>query len=120
MSEGEKKKRGAPFGNKNGAGRRKNNVVYEWATANQDKMLAITERVAQIAQNGEEKHVVPAANWLFNRAYGMPAQSLDITGDITTRNVEELSDAELATIAAGGRVGTPAQAISTQPPDELH
>jgi hypothetical protein len=120
MTDGVKRKAGAPLGNKNAAGRRKNNVVYEWATANRDKMLAITERVAHIAQHGEEKHVVPAANWLFNRAYGMPAQSLDISGDITTRKAEELSDAELAIIATGGSLGAAEAEIIAQSSDGVH
>lgn len=65
-------------------------------------------RLAFLAQKAEsEAASVAACNSILDRAYGKAAQSVDLT---VTRNLANLSDAELEYIASGGREGTPKKA----------
>jgi cytochrome c553 len=71
------------------------------------------EKVYELAAKGEEW----AIQFLADRLDGKPTQQLDMR---VTRPTKELSDDELANIAAGSSEGTPAAPASEESPTQLH
>jgi hypothetical protein len=65
---------------------------------------------------------VKAISELINQAHGAPAQTQVLQVDVTHRRFEELSDAELAAIAAGGEVvdGEVVEEAAALPPARPH
>lgn len=62
---------------------------------------------------------IRAAEILLNKS--LPnLTSVDLTGDITTREARELSDAELAAIATSSSAGTADQTDSEEKPSRVH
>lgn len=95
-------KPGGQPGNKNAAGgKRIKSYATQIIEADPTLMPRMLRAIAEKACEGD----VAAFNAFCDRYDGKPSQSLDIFGDITTRRAEELSDAELAIIAAGRGIG---------------
>jgi hypothetical protein len=55
----------------------------------------------------------------FYKLYGRLIPS-EVIGEFTIRDATELSDAELASIATGGRIGTSSAPTGGEEPGELH
>lgn len=76
----------------------------------------IVQKVVKAAVDGNWDAITE----IGNRLDGKPAQSIDVSGDMTVRNANELSDAELAAIAAGRGAGTADTTDSPPEPPDLH
>lgn len=116
---------GAPKGNKNAAKERRWAGAIRRALAEYESpKVTRGEALVQIARN-LVKSAVEESDWgaiteIGNRLDGKPAQSIDLSADMTVRNVDELSDSELAAIAAGSSTGAADAADGPQEPTELH
>lgn len=98
--------RGAPKGNRNAAKSKPWEQALKLALSRaggdiQKGLSTIADHVVKAAQGGD----MSAISELANRLDGKPAQSIDVTGDLTVRDAAELSDAELAVIASGSSAG---------------
>ncbi len=112
---------GAPKGNQNAVKAKRVKTAIDKALENKSKALgqqalvAISETVVDAALNGEQW----AVRELYDRIDGKPHQSV-YYGDVEERDAKELSDAELANIAATGRSGVDSEAESAEIPDSVH
>jgi hypothetical protein len=74
------------------------------------------ETLADIMVNGKQEAArVSAANALLNRGYGCPTQPIATAAQVTVR-AEDLTDDELAVIAAQGRPGLAKTVADAKPP----
>jgi hypothetical protein len=90
-------------------------AALERAIAQDDskRLRDAVEKVLDLAAAGEEW----AVHFLADRLDGKPTQQLDMR---VTRPTKELSDDELADIAAGSSAGTSAAPASEEAPTQLH
>jgi hypothetical protein len=61
-----------------------------------------------------------AAEEIFSRIDGKPAQAIEHSGEITHKTAHDLSDDHLADIAAGSGAGVTGEAQGPSGPPELH
>lgn len=72
---------------------------------------AIASKVVKLAYETGDKW---ATDTVFDRIDGRPAQSLEVTGDITNRNVSERSDTDLEGILSAPEAGSEGVVNQTQ------
>lgn len=114
-------KAGAPKGNNNaGKGRRWLSAIERALDkrSKRDQIEALDELAEQLLNKCAEGDL-GALKELGDRLDGKAAQSLDITFEDIT-DATELTDQELASIAASSSTRTAKQARSKKKPDQLH
>lgn len=97
---------GAPEGNKNSC--KSNRLWAETikrvvAQSDPQRLRKIAEALLDKAESGD----LAAIKELGDRLDGKAAQSVALSGSVSMRRTVEMTDEELADIAAGGSVGTP-------------
>lgn len=121
MTEKSVRTRFKPGQSGNPAGRPK--VVREIREMAREKAETAFAKVVKLLSSRDERVVMTAAQEILNRAYGKPTQYLDVT---ERREAVDLSDAELACIAAGGSFVSgsggraAAEANGAEEPDQIH
>lgn len=93
---------GAPIGNKNNTKNRPFAEAINRALAQDDgkRLRQIAEKLLTMAADGD----IQAIKEFADRADGKALQSVDISGDLGLRKAAELTDDDLAGIAAGAVV----------------
>lgn len=109
---------GRPFqkgqsGNPNGRPKR-TAVIKEMAL---DASPDAFRRILELAQSDDERVAFVACQEILNRAYGKPTQALQVQD---VRDVIDLTNDELAAIAATGRLPALAPPSSSGEPDPVH
>lgn len=90
---------GAPKGNKNAANPKGLSKILRQRLEERAANAALMDALIDKALTGD----IQAIKEVFDRVDGKPKQSLDVTADVTARSASELSDDELADIAASRR-----------------
>lgn len=87
-------------------------MTAEQAKKRQEMQLAALEHcpaalkeLVNLLASADPRVRVVAANSILDRGLGKPAQAIAVSGEITRRDVRELTEEELERIAAGGSVG---------------
>lgn len=109
---------GKPFqkgqsGNPSGRPKR-SAIVKELA---QDAAPDAFKRVIELSQSDDERVAFVACQEILNRAYGKPTQAVEVHD---VRDIIDLTNDELAAIAAGGRVPALAPPSRSDEPDPVH
>jgi predicted polyphosphate/ATP-dependent NAD kinase len=112
-----KKKRGAPFGNRNAAkDRQVRATLIDCIDAAPTLLQQACFSMLQKAADGD----VAAFREVADRIDGKAVQQTMLTAEVTTNTVEQMTDEQLAIIAAGGGVGTAEASEGAQQPDGVH
>lgn len=77
---------------------------------------AIASNVVELAATGDKW----ATETIFDRIDGKPGQSIDVVSDTTIRRAEDLTDGDLADIAAGRSDGTAETQSGPPQPSGVH
>lgn len=114
----------APKGNRNAAKAKEweaaiRHALNNYETSSIKRGLALREiakNVVQAALQGEWR----AIEEIGNRLDGKAPQSVDVSGEVTQRHVSDLSDEQLANIAAGSSTGTAKAKSRTANDSSIH
>lgn len=91
--------------------------VRELAQRNCPKAI---QTLVKLMDSKDERVAMAASEAVLNRGLGKPAQSIEVTGDMTHRTAPQLSDELLADIAAGSGDGASGAAEGPQEPPAVH
>lgn len=117
MTDIVKRKRGAQPGNKNAAkGRTLHNTLIDCVNLQPSMLQQACFALLQKAADGD----IAAFRELADRLDGKAVQQTLLTADVTTHSVEQMTDEQLAIIAAGGSAGTVEASAGAEQPDDLH
>lgn len=110
-------KRGAPFGNQNPTRPFASALKHAIAKAGTDReaLIAIADVLLEKAMGGD----LQAIREVADRLDGKPAQSTDLTIN-DRRTATDLTNDELAHIAAGGGEGTAGETTGSGEPAQVH
>lgn len=95
----------APRGNRNAAKGKDWESALRRALAQHETRNALTAIAKQVVNKALDGDM-SAIKEIGDRLDGKPAQSVDLSGSIETRQPQEMDDAELQRIAAGGSTRT--------------
>ena len=82
-------------------------------------LRAIARNIVEVALDKEHKDWLAATKEISNRLDGTPAQTVDMNVS-DNRQARELTDAELADIAAGSSAGTLGETAGETKPNRVH